>query len=80
MSGFPYLPSESYPNDTAHQNYLQQWNTRIVQSTEIQTSGFSGANSADILAVPALALANATVFAYFGLGSFCATKLKRLRM
>jgi hypothetical protein len=33
MSGFPYPPNEYYHNDTAHQNYLQNWNTRIINST-----------------------------------------------
>ncbi len=30
MSGFAYPPSEYYPNDTVHSEYLQQWNTRVV--------------------------------------------------
>jgi hypothetical protein len=30
MSGFPYLPSESYPNDAAHMNYITTYNTRAV--------------------------------------------------
>ncbi|MCJ7762356.1 hypothetical protein MUP38_02735 [Candidatus Bathyarchaeota archaeon] len=40
MSGFPYpLDTESYPNDTAHLNYLQQYNTRLViQSSHLETS------------------------------------------
>jgi hypothetical protein len=80
MSGFPYLPSESYPNDTAHQNYMQQWNTRVVQPPpETQTSGFSGASSAVLLAIPAVALASSAVFAFLGGRSFCLAKLKRLR-
>ncbi len=32
MTGFPYPPNEHYHNDTAHQNYLQTWNTRIITS------------------------------------------------
>jgi hypothetical protein len=28
MSGYPYPPAESYPNDEAHQAYLREWNTR----------------------------------------------------
>jgi hypothetical protein len=31
MTGFPYPPNENYPNDTTHQNYQQQWNTRTIQ-------------------------------------------------
>jgi hypothetical protein len=33
MSGFPYPPNESYPNDTSHSNYLQEWNTRVINET-----------------------------------------------
>ncbi len=33
MSGFPYLPSESYPYDAAHLAYLEQYNTRVIDST-----------------------------------------------
>jgi hypothetical protein len=38
MSGFPYSENESYPNDTAHQNYLQQWNTRVIGPSAEQSS------------------------------------------
>jgi hypothetical protein len=30
MSGFPYLPSESYPSDPAHMAYITTYNTRMV--------------------------------------------------
>jgi hypothetical protein len=30
MSGFPYPPDESYPFDPEHQDYLSEWNTRVV--------------------------------------------------
>jgi hypothetical protein len=30
MSGFPYPSTESYPNDAAHIQYLQDYNTRII--------------------------------------------------
>ncbi len=30
MSGFPYPTTESYPYDTAHIAYIQQYNTRII--------------------------------------------------
>ena len=30
MTGFPYPSTESYPTDAAHQDYLQQYNTRII--------------------------------------------------
>ena len=40
MSGFPYpLDTESYPNDTAHSDYLRQYNTRLViPSSRMETS------------------------------------------
>jgi len=44
MTGFPYPPTESYPNDTAHQNYLTQWNTRIITDPAAQSSAL-GQNS-----------------------------------
>jgi hypothetical protein len=30
MSGFPYPPTESYPYDPVHLQYLQEYNTRVV--------------------------------------------------
>ena len=30
MSGFPYPDTESYPNDDAHLEYLNEYNTRTV--------------------------------------------------
>ena len=30
MSGYPYRPSESYPDTPAHRAYLEQWQTRVV--------------------------------------------------
>jgi hypothetical protein len=30
MSGFPYLPTESYPYDAAHSRYLAEYNTRVI--------------------------------------------------
>ena len=32
MTGFPYPSTESYPNDAAHQAYLQLYNTRIIST------------------------------------------------
>jgi len=82
MSGFPYPPSESYPNDTAHQNYLQHWNTRTVQTVEpqnVQTGSFTGASSFAIVAAPAFALGNAAVFAGFSWVAMLPVKMKKLR-
>jgi hypothetical protein len=82
MSGFPYPPDESYPNDTAHENYLQQWNTRTVQTVgpqNVQTGSFTGASSFAIVAAPAVALGNAAVFAGFGWVTLHTIKRKRLR-
>jgi hypothetical protein len=43
MSGFPYpLDTESYPNGTAHLNYLQQYNNRlIIPSSHMEASYFT---------------------------------------
>ena len=41
MSGFPYPPDEYYPNDTAHSQYLQQWNTRSCRRTPFHTAKHS---------------------------------------
>ena len=30
MTGFPYPSTESYPTDAAHQAYIQEYNTRII--------------------------------------------------
>jgi hypothetical protein len=30
MSGFPYPPTESYPYDPVHLQYLQEYNTRVI--------------------------------------------------
>jgi hypothetical protein len=30
MTGFPYPADEYYPTDAAHQQYLEEWNTRII--------------------------------------------------
>jgi hypothetical protein len=35
MSGFPYPRTESYPNDTEHLNYIQQYNTRAIMPKNI---------------------------------------------
>jgi hypothetical protein len=82
MSGFPYPPNESYPNDIAHQNYIQHWNTRTVQTPESQneqTSTFTAASIFAIVATPAIALGNMAVLAGFGGFATQAVKRKRLR-
>ena len=33
MTGFPYTTAESYPTDTAHIAYIQEYNTRIIPPT-----------------------------------------------
>jgi hypothetical protein len=35
MSGFPYPSTESYPYDTEHLNYIQQYNTRAIMPTNM---------------------------------------------
>ena len=31
MSGFPYPPTESYPSTEEYNQYLSEWNTRIIE-------------------------------------------------
>lgn len=31
MKAYPYAPGDAYPSDAAHQNYLRQYNTRVVR-------------------------------------------------
>ena len=70
MSGFPYPPSESYPNDTAHQNYLTQWNTRVIEPTVTAQSVDSGQNSFVNTAFPVIALVVAMSYINFKFGAF----------
>jgi riboflavin kinase/FMN adenylyltransferase len=57
MTGFPYPADESYPNDTAHQNYLRDWNTRIIAAPDDSASQNSLANVAFpfVLMLPVMA-------------------------
>jgi hypothetical protein len=59
MSGFPYLPSENYPNDTAHQNYLNDWNTRII------TPSAPASQNSFATALPLAVLITALIYATF---------------
>ena len=77
MSGFPYLPSESYPNDTAHQNYLQQWNTRTIEASATPQKIVSSQNGFPIIALPTVAFAAAMVYVNFKLGAFNFRQLRR---
>lgn len=74
MSGFPYLPSESYPNDTAHQGYLQEWNTReILLSASPQSFEFP------IIALPIALIVAVMVYANFKAGVFKSLNLNRTK-
>ena len=33
MSAYPYLPSENYPTDPEHNNYINEYNTRTIEPT-----------------------------------------------
>ena len=67
MSGFPYpLKTESYPNDTEHQNYLQQWNTRII-NPPATPQAISVQNAFPIFALSALFIMAAANYATFKL-------------
>ena len=36
MSCYPYGPEESYPDDPVHRRYLEEYNTRVVTTTDFQ--------------------------------------------
>jgi hypothetical protein len=82
MTSFPYPPNESYPNDTAHQNYLQEWDTRIIPPTNDaqSTSSFVNANALILLAVPTVLSTSAVFVAYACLncGSLYRFRLRKL--
>lgn len=54
MSGFPYPPTESYPHDDAHLNYLSEWNTRVIQAPSLQPQAFASSLMIWVAAVIAL--------------------------
>jgi hypothetical protein len=61
MTGFPYPPDESYPNDTAHQTYQDTWNTRVIASPESDSSSQNG--SASVL-LPLLLISAAVALSF----------------
>jgi hypothetical protein len=56
MTGFPYPADESYPNDTAHQDYLRDWNTRIIAAPDDSASqnGFVNVAFSLVLMLPVM--------------------------
>ena len=65
MSGFPYpLSTESYPYDAAHLSYLQEYNTRAI-NTPGKEQNVSSKNDAFTLTFDALAFAVAVNFVNF---------------
>jgi hypothetical protein len=69
MSGFPYPLTESYPNDTEHQNYLQQWNNRIVNlPATSQDIVANNNNYYFIFILPAIALIVQAIYFIFKRG------------
>ena len=70
MSGFPYQPTESYPNDTAHQAYLAQWNTRVYADPSNTQNTISTQSSFAIVALPAAAFAATMIYANYKFGAF----------
>jgi hypothetical protein len=81
MSGFPYPLTESYPNNTEHQNYLQQWNNRIVNPPATSQGIVANQNyNYIILVIPAIALILQGIYFIFkrsALRSIHTHKLKR---
>ena len=82
MSGFPYLPNEYYPNDTAHSQYLQQWNTRIVteplSTTQNMVASQNNLAAFSILALLYFEVVLVSVYATFKKRPFHSHKLKRI--
>ncbi len=66
MSGFPYPPTESYPQDDAHLNYLREWNTRVIQAPSPQPQAFMSPLIMWVAAVAVLlAVTNVGFIVYF---------------
>jgi hypothetical protein len=54
MSGFPYPNTESYPYDSEHLNYIQQYNTRVItppNEPQPQESAFATWATATVILV-----------------------------
>jgi hypothetical protein len=78
MSGFPYPNDEAYPNDTLHQNYLNHWNTRIIETPSTdQNSLLGGYHIA--MTLPALILM-ATLITSFSFPVFYLKNQKKQRV
>jgi hypothetical protein len=66
MSGFPYPPTESYPQDDAHLNYLREWNTRVIEAPSPQPQAFLSPLMMWVAAITALiTVTNVGVLVYF---------------
>ena len=66
MTGFPYpLDSESYPNDDAHLNYLQEYNTRVVTPYSQPPPQESHFTTWAITVIMLLAVVNSGVLVYY---------------
>jgi hypothetical protein len=66
MSGFPYpLDTESYPNDDAHLNYLQEYNTRVITPSSQPQPQKSHLATWVITVIIIVAVVNSGVLVYF---------------
>ena len=79
MSGFPYPPTESYPNDTAHQNYLQQWNTRVINEPSATQQAIAVQNGSSTFAITVIILGVAATIACNFVSRYFLTKKKLAR-
>jgi hypothetical protein len=70
MSGFPYPPTENYPNDTAHQTYLAQWNTRAYTDPATPQNTTISQNSFVITGLSISAITAAMTYSNFKVGVF----------
>ena len=80
MSGFPYLPSESYPYDAEHLRYILEYNTRVINPSSTEQQTVSNQNGFATLSIGAIMVAVALSYATFKLSarySHYSKKLKR---
>jgi hypothetical protein len=72
MTGFPYPTGEAYPNDTDHQDYLKQWNNRVIESpvTPQVTTSHNGFSNLPVVALPVTLLTISMVYINFKFGAF----------
>lgn len=64
MSSFPYPATETYHTDVTHQNYLREWNTRVIEVASAEPSD-STHNMAYFSVSPTLFFIVTTIYVIF---------------